>query len=195
MQERAPYDRIANKWSEERTRGRFRERPYVDRLIQLTMRGAHILDLGCGCGRPIMRYLLDHGYRVTGIDASAEMLKLARINCPEAEMLFGDFATINLPHRYDGIVAWDSIFHLPKVQHEQVFRDMYEWLNPTAPLLLSVGGSENEFTAPMFGMNFFYSGHAPDHSLSLLKKAGFEILLAEIDDPSSRGHLAVLCRK
>ena len=69
------------------------------------------------------------------------------------------------------------------------------WLVPNAPLLLSLGGSEGEFVAPMFGLDFFYSAHSPEVSLALLEEAGFEILLAELDDPSSRGHLAVLCRK
>jgi hypothetical protein len=47
----------------------------------------------------------------------------------------------------------------------------------------------------MFGIDFFYSAHSPEVSLTLLQEAGFALVLAEIDDPSSRGHLAVLCRK
>jgi cyclopropane fatty-acyl-phospholipid synthase-like methyltransferase len=97
--------------------------------------------------------------------------------------------------RYDGIIAWDSIFHIPKTQHAALFDNMHRWLRPGAPLLLSLGGSEGEFTAPMFNVEFFYSGHAPDVAATLLREAGFDILLSEIDDPSSRGHLAVLCRK
>jgi hypothetical protein len=58
-----------------------------------------------------------------------------------------------------------------------------------------LGGTEDEFAAPMFNVEFFYSGHAPDKAVALLREAGFDILLSEIDDPSSRGHLAVLCRK
>jgi hypothetical protein len=52
-----------------------------------------------------------------------------------------------------------------------------------------------EGTSEMFGHEFFYSGFAPDESLRLLKQSGFEILLSEIDDPSSHGHIAVLCKK
>ena len=47
----------------------------------------------------------------------------------------------------------------------------------------------------MFEVEFFYSSHAPAVSLAMLEEAGFAIELAEIDDPSSRGHLAILCRK
>jgi cyclopropane fatty-acyl-phospholipid synthase-like methyltransferase len=191
----APYDLIADEWVRERTALCFREKPYVDRLLALTVPGAHILDVGCGVGTPIARYLLDQGYRVTGVEVSPAMLRLARVNCPEAELVAGDMVAVELAGSYDGIVAWDSIFHVPKAQHGQLFHALCRWLTPNAPLLLSLGGSEGEFLAPMFGIDFFYSAHAPEVSLALLQEAGFEILLSEVDDPSARGHLAVLCRK
>jgi SAM-dependent methyltransferase len=194
---RAPYDLIAKDWSRDRASLGFREQPYVDRFRGLAAPGGHVLDLGCGSGRPIARYLLDHGYRVTGVDASAEMLRLARANCPEADFVQGDITDVDLPGGYDGIVAWDSVFHIPRAQHEQVFRAMHRWLNPDAPVLLAVGGSADElgeFVAPMYGIDFYYSGHAPETSLALLRDVGFEIVLSEVDDPTSRGHVAVICR-
>jgi cyclopropane fatty-acyl-phospholipid synthase-like methyltransferase len=154
-----------------------------------------VLDLGCGSGRPIARYLLDHGLRVTGVDASHEMLRLARAACPEAELLAADMVSDEITRRYGAIVAWDSIFHVPKAQHATLFQAMSRWLEPGGPVLLSVGGSEDEFTAPMYGVDFFYSGHAPDVTRALLERAGFDIVLTEVDDPSSRGHVAILCRK
>lgn len=195
MPERAPYDLIADQWSQERHASKFREQPYVDRFLDLAKPGAHILDLGCGSGRPIGRYLLDRGYRLTGVDASLAMLDLARINCPEAELIVGDMTSIVLSDRYDGLIAWDSIFHIPKTQHRALFDNLHRWVRPGGPVLLSLGGSDDEFTDRMFNVEFFYSGHAPEIAATLLREAGFDILVSEVDDPSSRGHLAVLCRK
>lgn len=195
MLERAPYDLIADQWSQERHASGFREQPYVDRFLDLTAPGAHILDLGCGSGTPIGRYLLDRGFRLTGVDVSLALLDLARTNCPEAELIVGDMVSVALSDRYDGLIAWDSIFHIPKAEHPALFDNLCRWLRPGGPVLLSLGGSAGEFTAPMFNVEFFYSGHAPEVSTALLREAGFDILLSEIDDPSSRGHLAVLCRK
>jgi SAM-dependent methyltransferase len=194
VHESAPYDLIADRWSRDRGALPFREQPYVERLLQLVAPGGRILDLGCGSGKPIARYLLDRGYRVTGVDASPEMLRLARANCPEAALILADLRSVELPGGYDGVVAWDSVFHLPKAEHAPVFRAMHRWLAPGAPLLLSVGGRDVEFVAPMFGIDFYYSGHSPEVSAALLRAAGFEIILAEVDDPSSRGHVAILCR-
>jgi cyclopropane fatty-acyl-phospholipid synthase-like methyltransferase len=152
-----------------------------------------VLELGCGPGI-VSRYLIDRGILVTGVDASAAQLRFARSSCPEAQFVLADMLDLELPTRYQGLIAWDSIFHIPRAAHPQLFRRMHRWLASGAPLLLSLGGTPDEFTAPMFGVDFFYSGHAPETSLHLLKEAGFHIIRAEIDDPSSRGHLAILCR-
>lgn len=45
--------------------------------------GASLLDLGCGTGSHLVR-LLERGYRVTGVDRSAEMLEIAREKCAAA---------------------------------------------------------------------------------------------------------------
>jgi hypothetical protein len=47
----------------------------------------------------------------------------------------------------------------------------------------------------MFGQTFFYDAYAPDVARQLLEAAGFEIDVWEVDDPSSRGHVAVIARK
>ena len=191
----APYDLIAARWAEDRTGGRFREKPYVDLFARLASAGAHILDLGFGIGWPIGRYLLNRGFPLTGVDASREMLRLGAQKCPEAELVAQDILHFRPDRRFGGIVAWDCIFHIPKTYHAGVFQSMHDWLEPGGPLLLSVGGSEDEFTDLMFGVEFFYSAHAPSRSVALLQECGFEIVVAEIDDPSSRGHMAIVCLK
>jgi len=187
------YDRIAERFA--KARSGFRERVYVDRFITLAAPGAHVLDLGCGTGVPIARYLIDHGFRVTGVDSSHAMLALARDHCPEAEFVLGDMTELALEGPFGGIVAWDSVFHVPRARHERLFGEISRVLAPGAPLLLSVGGSEGEFTAEMLGVELSYSGYTPEESRRLLGSSGFEVLLTETDDPTSRGHVAILCRK
>ena len=187
------YDPIAERFAEARTG--FRERAYVDRFIALAVPGARVLDLGCGTGIPIARYLIDHGFHVTGVDCSHAMLALARGNCPEADLVLGDMTEVPLEGPFGGIVAWDSVFHVPRARHAGLFDVMSRLLAPGAPLLLSVGGSEGDFAAPMLGALLPYSGNAPAESRRLLESSGFDVLAAEMDDPTSRGHMAMLCRK
>jgi SAM-dependent methyltransferase len=189
----AAYDRIADEFEKDR-RPLSRELPYFERFAALLPPSGRVLDAGCGTGQ-WMRLLLDRGFAVTGIDASPGMLAFARAQCPGAELLKADMTRIDLAGRFHGIVAWDSVFHVPRALHAALFRSFHGWLEPGGALLLSVGGSEDEFTAPMFGVDFFYSGHAPEVSEQLLRDAGFDVLLREVDDPSSRGHVAIIATR
>jgi cyclopropane fatty-acyl-phospholipid synthase-like methyltransferase len=192
-----PYDLIASRWARSRANAPFRERPYVDRFTRLARPGGHILDLGFGSGCPIGRYLLDRGFSLTGVDSSAEMLRLGALNCPQAQLMLRDILEFRPTAVYGGAIAWDSVFHIPKERHAELFASIHEWLEPGSPFLLSLGGgaSEDDFTDLMFGVEFFYSSYARSTSIALLERCGFEIELAKIDDPSSRGHLAIICSK
>ena len=53
---------------------------------------AHILDVCCGTGY-LAALLIDHGYRVSGFDASAEMVRYAREKAPAADFQVGEAAS------------------------------------------------------------------------------------------------------
>src|SRR5262249_42097188 len=137
------YDRIADVWRDDRvaTATNFRERGLLDRLIAPLQPNACVLDVGCGCGVPIARYLADCGLRVTGLDSSVRMLDLARQAVPRAVFLHGDMRTTEVDGLFDAIVAWDSVFHIPRSEHAAVFRRLRSWLRPGGRLLMSLGGS------------------------------------------------------
>jgi cyclopropane fatty-acyl-phospholipid synthase-like methyltransferase len=191
----AAYDRIAEAWRAGRAAAgpEFRGRILLDRLIAPLPGDARILDVGCGCGIPIARHLADLGFRVAGLDGSARMVELARQAVPEADFLHGDMRTAEVAGPFDAVVAWDSVFHLPRSEHAAMFGRFGSWLRPGGRLLVSLGGSGDDgFTSEMHGETFFYSGHEPSEALELLRGAGFRIEHWEVDDPSSRGHIAVL---
>ncbi len=189
----APYDRIADLWRRDRLATSFRERRFLERLIDGLPEGARVLDLGCGFGEPIGRFLVDAGLEVTGVDASGRLLEHARRALPGATFIPGDMRTVEVAGPFDAIVAWDSVFHLPRDDHAALYRRMAGWLRPGGRLLLSLGGSgAPDFSSEMHGVPFFYSGHEPDEAVALLELAGFRVEHREIDDPTSRGHLAIL---
>lgn len=83
---------------------------------------AHILDFGCGSGRDA-KYFADHGYKVTAVDGSKELCKIASeyAGIPVKCMLFQELDEIDV---YDGIWACSSILHLPSKELKDVFRKM-----------------------------------------------------------------------
>src|SRR5690242_5577187 len=60
------YQRHAQAWATDRG-DRLIETEWLDRFMALLEPNAEILDLGCGTGRPIARYLIEHGHRMTGV--------------------------------------------------------------------------------------------------------------------------------
>jgi cyclopropane fatty-acyl-phospholipid synthase-like methyltransferase len=189
------YDRIADAWRDARVAGAvtFRERPWVDRLVLPLLPDARILDAGCGCGVPIASYLVGLGFEVVGLDGSARLLELARAAMPGTQFILGDMRTADPAGSFDAIVAWDSVFHLPRDEHREIFRRFRSWLRPGGRLLVSLGGSADaELRSEMHGATFFYSAHEPSEALDLLEGVGFEVEHWEVDDPSSRGHIAIV---
>jgi cyclopropane fatty-acyl-phospholipid synthase-like methyltransferase len=188
----AGYDRIADAWAAARTAFTPGLERNLAALIAPLPPGASVLDAGCGSGRPVAHHLDARGLRVTGLDASAALLAHARANVPAATFLHGDLRTADPGGPFDALVAWDVLFHVPRADHAAVLQRFHGWLHPGGRLLMSAGGSASEdFTSEMFGVPFFYSGHAPEETLRLLAAAGFALERAEVDDPSSRGHVAI----
>lgn len=189
-----PYDAIAEAWHA--SQRSFAARKYVDLILNKLRLGSKVLDLGCGTGVPIARYLIENGFRVVGVDESAKMLEIARRVVPEAQLIQADMRELDLTERFDAVIAWDSVFHVDRVNHRAIFQRIRNLLEPAGWLLLSAGGSSHEgFTSEMFGHTFFYSGYDPEELVALLSAEGFEIDLCEEDDPSSHGHVAVIARR
>lgn len=73
---------------------------------------ARILDLCCGTGQ-LSQALTERGYRVTGVDGSAEMLRFARENATDAEFIHEDARYFKLPPVYHAAIsAFDSLNHI-----------------------------------------------------------------------------------
>ena len=71
------YRRYAKAWTDLRGQWLY-EKTWLDRFLGLLPAQAKILDLGCGSGRPIAAYLLQHGHQLTGVDSADSMLEMAR---------------------------------------------------------------------------------------------------------------------
>ena len=80
---RAAYDRLAAVWSSTTDDGPFNgllERPALRALVPGGLRGATVLDAGCGSGAQA-EWLLDQGADVAAVDLSPRMVEEARRRC------------------------------------------------------------------------------------------------------------------
>lgn len=106
------YRRRATEWETARRSSGWNDRVWIDAFAQELDGGSSVLDLGCGGGEPVARFLVDHGMHVTGVDSSPQMIALARSRMPKQEWIVGDMRRLALNRRFEGILAWDSYFHL-----------------------------------------------------------------------------------
>lgn len=92
-------------------------RPYEAFLLGHVPRGCgRALEVGCGLGG-FTRLLAGRARRVTAVDLSAEMVRLAReraADLPHVEFVAGDFLRTSLPaSAFDCVVSVVTLHHLP----------------------------------------------------------------------------------
>ena len=192
----ATYDRIGPDWAETRDRTLF-ERRWLDRFLAHVPRrpgGPEILDLGCGAGRPIAEYLADRGARLTGVDGSAAMADLFARIVPGAAAHHADMRGLALGQRFDGILAWNSFFHLSAPDQEAMFPVFAAHAAPDAALMLTTGHRAGTATGHVAGQPVFHASLDPGVYRTLLARADFEVLDYRPEDPECRGHTIWLAR-
>ena len=134
------YERHARDFDRDRSRS-LREQAWLDRFIGHLRPAGSVLDIGCGMGEPIARYCLEAGFHVVGIDTSSSMIAMCRARFPHAEWLVADMRELALKRRFDGILAWDSFFHLSAHDQRGMFRRFASLAQPGAPLMFTSGPS------------------------------------------------------
>jgi trans-aconitate methyltransferase len=105
------YDEHVAEYDSERSRSLI-EKAWLDRFAKYVPTRGTVLDIGCGMGQPIASYLLGLGFEVVGVDSSPAMISLCRRRYPQAEWFAADMRELDLNRRFDGLIAWDSFFHL-----------------------------------------------------------------------------------
>lgn len=88
----------------------------------------HIMDAGCASGRD-SRYFLEQGYRVTAIDASAALCKLAEVYIGQPVLCLR-FEELSFESCFDGIWASLSLLHVPRQDFPDVLQRLYRALKP-----------------------------------------------------------------
>lgn len=180
------YDRIAHWFDQTRTRSLI-ELPYLAYLSEALRKGACVLDLGCGTGEPILRYLVDQGFEVLGVDGSAAMLAIAQARFPGNRFVLCNMRELHLERRFDAIVAWHSLFHLAPSAQRAMFTVFARHLQPDGFLMFTSGSEEGESWGENGGESLYHASLATDEYRSLLAAHGFQVLRHVLADPDCGG--------
>lgn len=174
------YDKIAQWWNDRHIDSGYGVEQFK-KAVGYTAGGGSALDVGCGAGGRFVRILQSNGYKVTGVDVSAEMVRLASLNHPQEVFIHQDICSWETSQKFNFIVAWDSIFHLPLDMHEPVLAKLCQLLDDDGVLIYTFGDGTGGGTSEWRGDSFYHSTIGITENIQILLDNGLSLLHLELD--------------
>jgi SAM-dependent methyltransferase len=161
--------------------------------------GGPVADIGCGPGE-VTAHLHELGVDAFGIDLSPGMIDVARRDHPGLRFEVGSMTDLDLPAAaVAGLLAWQSLIHIPDDEVPTVFEHFHRALRPGGPLqLLFHVGDVSRLKTEGYGghpMKVHVHRRQPDKVASWLRDAGFEIEAQWLLDPDEQVPQAILCAR
>jgi ubiquinone/menaquinone biosynthesis C-methylase UbiE len=176
----------------------------IERLpfSKLFKKDNNILDLGCGGGRDA-KFFTSKGLKVTGIDSSSVLIKLARKEAPMATFQCVDLLKMNFSKEtFDGIWAEAVLLHLKRRDIPRALKKLHNILKQNGLFYVRVkqGKGEAHVKEKLSGwQERFYTYFSKKEIETLIKKEGFKIVYSKfLPDEHKRpdvSWVAVLARK
>jgi len=188
------YDLIADWYARDRTH--LTGLPGVQSLALSLPPGASVLDVACGNGIALTKFLVDAGFDVVGIDSSPKMLEKFRVNLPGTPAICSPIQTADLPlNHFDAAISWGMLFHLPREEQSLAIAKVASVLKNGGQFLFTSGdagedGDEGLEGAPINGVPFHYWSWTREGYRSLLGRHGFALLDVHQDAGQNTYYLA-----
>lgn len=177
------YERNAVRFDAERAKHLY-EKPWLDRFAALLPPGGAVLDAGCGSGDPIAAYLTGLGFAVTGIDAAQAMIDLARKKFPQGVWLRADMRDLEPGELYDGVIGWNSFFHLTAEEQRDVLPRLAGRLGTGGTLMLTVGPDAGEVSGHVGDDRVYHASLALAEYEAILHAHGVTVVDFVPEDPA-----------
>jgi SAM-dependent methyltransferase len=191
----AIYARHAREFDHVRTRS-LMELPYLERVAGLAPPPGKLLDVGCGSGEPIARYFIEKGYQVTGVDFVDEMLAMCRARFPRMTWLAMDMRHLDLPERFDVVIAWDSFFHLEPDEQRAMFPRFSRHTAAGGVLMFTSGTTEGGAVGgDLCGDRLYHGSLSTDEYARRLDESGYDVVLHRAQDLACGGHTVWMARR
>lgn len=186
------YDKIAAWWHSYHGKSDY-GLSQLERAILYCKNYGSALDVGCGSGR-IIKILEQRGFTVTGIDASQKMVEIAKMNHASSNFFVSDICDWDTDQKYDLIVAWDSIFHLPLAMQSQVVTKLCKMLQQDGILIYTFGDDYGEHESNWQNDKFYYSSIGISGNLKIIMEGNCECRHLELDQFPQK-HVYVIVQK
>lgn len=132
---------------------------------------------------------------MTGLDASAAMLQLARAKLPEGDWRHVDMRGLDLGEVFDGIIGWNSFFHLNPGEQRALLPRIAAHLAPGGILMLTVGPEAGEVGGHVGDDPVYHSSLDPKDYREILASHGVDVTAFVAEDPDCERQTVLLARK
>lgn len=187
------YDKLAAWWNDRHFASDYGVLQ-VKRALGFAPSGGAALDVGCGSGGRLVQRLQEGGFNVTGVDASAQMIGLARANHPDGAFIQSDISDWDTDARFDFILAWDCLFHLPLNMQKPVLSKLCGLLAGGGVLIHTFGDAVGEHVDTWRGQAFHYSSIGIAQNIDVLRENGMSIRHLELDQFPEK-HVYMISKK
>ena len=191
----ASYDQLASYWNSDK----FYRANGIDqhkRALQFVTHKTSAIDVGCGSSGRLIDLMLSEGFSVEGLDISTEMIRLARQRHPHVIFHHADICDWSFAHKYDFMSAWDSVWHVPLEQQQDVLTKLCDALNPSGVLIYTTGGLDQagHITNPFLGQPLYHAGWTIPGLLRTLEQCDCICKHLEFDQLPEK-HLYIIAQK
>ena len=156
----------------------------INKFESYLEKDASIIDLGGGSGK-LTNYFNEKGYNAICYDFSENMKKYAEKTYPNIRFILDDI--INIKKYFnekstDGFIAMYSLFHIPKENINQLFKDINSALKENGLFCFSLQlGKGEEFVDEPYlkenGKNVLYMNYLNKNEIyDLLNESNFDII-------------------
>ncbi|KFX97108.1 hypothetical protein O988_05036 [Pseudogymnoascus sp. VKM F-3808] len=190
------YDKIANTYLEWTTTKKTPRLAYLEKMLAKmdAPKDAVVLELGCGAGVPGTQLLSSRCGKVIANDISKAQIELAKTRVEGAHVDFrqGDMTKLEFePASLDAVVAFYSIFHLPREEQPVLFKRIYSWMKPGSHMLCNLAASDipGATAENWLGSSMYWSSFDVETNLGLLREAGFTVTEHEILEDDEDGKI------
>ncbi len=117
------------------------------------------------------------------MDSSPPLVEFARARFTDREWVVADMRTLALDRRFDGILAWDSLFHLTPEDQTTMFPVLQRHAGRRAGLMFSSGRQHGSVLGELEKEPLYHGSLDPEEYRQILAQCGFRVVARVLADP------------
>ena len=123
-----------------------------------------------------------------------DLIALCTASFPDLAWHVSDMRALSLAQHFDGLLAWDSFFHLCPDDQRGMFPIFRQHAAPRAALMFTSGPAHGEAIGSYRGEPLYHASLDAAEYRALLNANGFEVVAHVVEDPDCGGHTVWLAQ-